>query len=103
MITKIESAIVRSKLSRRGGGIEISLDDYGFEGQLMSAYCNYLGGGLLGSIQTNDTIRRESLRSTVSDADNAKLDEIALELRDTLCGLLGIDSEDNARLIVSAY
>ena len=40
----------------RGGGIEISLDHLGFEGEYMTAYQNYLGGGILGAIQNDCTI-----------------------------------------------
>jgi len=41
---------IRLEASHRGGGIEISLDTLGYEGVKMTAYQNYLGGGMLGSI-----------------------------------------------------
>ena len=48
---------LRQELSSRGGGIEISLDTLGFKGVKMTAYQNYLGGGMLGSIGNDCTIR----------------------------------------------
>lgn len=47
----IEANTLRCEASGRGGGIEISLEDYiGMPGAGMTAYQNYLGGGMLGSI-----------------------------------------------------
>lgn len=51
-----EFNIIRKKLSSRGGGIEIALDNFGYEGEKMTAYQNYLGGGMLGSIGSDCTI-----------------------------------------------
>ncbi|MCP3699494.1 MAG: hypothetical protein GY920_13220, partial [Aliivibrio sp.] len=42
--------ILRESISPRGGGVEISLDNFGYPGEKMTAYQNYLGGGMLGSI-----------------------------------------------------
>ena len=56
------SAITREQISYRGGGVEIDLSQFGFKsGSRMSAYQNYLGGGLLGAIQSNHNMFRESL------------------------------------------
>lgn len=50
----IEANTLRCEASGRGGGIEIGLDDLlGTEGSKMTAYQNYLGGGLLGRIQNS--------------------------------------------------
>ncbi len=49
----IEENIIRLDASRRGGGIEIDVSNLFGEGCKMSAYQNYLGGGLLGSIQSD--------------------------------------------------
>ena len=59
----IEANTLRLQPSRRGGGIEISLDSLGKEyaGQRMTAYQNYLGGGMLGSIQNDCTIKEWGL------------------------------------------
>ena len=78
MSKKIEQAILRQEISSRGGGIEISLDSFGFKGEKMAAYQNYLGGGMLGSIKTNDTIRRQTLLTDEKTAQ--KLDKIADQL-----------------------
>ena len=51
-----EFNIIREKLSSRGGGIEITLDNFGYEGEKMTAYQNYLGGGMLGSISSDCTM-----------------------------------------------
>lgn len=88
-----EGSIIRQELSSRGGGIEISLDAFGFIGEKMSAFQNYLGGGLLGSIQSNDTVRRQTLRSQVSDIDNAELDEISELLKQYFHSLTNPDTE----------
>lgn len=46
----IKSAVIRQEVSPRGGGIEISLADWGYPNGKMTAYQNYLGGGLLGRV-----------------------------------------------------
>ncbi len=48
---------LRKEISNRGGGIEISLDKLGYKNVRMTAYQNYLGGGLLGSVQSDCTIK----------------------------------------------
>jgi phage tail tube protein FII len=55
----IEDNTLRLKASHRGGGIEISLDKLGkkYKGGKMTAYQNYLGGGMLGAIQNDCNIR----------------------------------------------
>jgi hypothetical protein len=64
--------IIRVEVSHRGGGIEIDLTKFGFGGHRMTAYQNYLGGGMLGAI-CNDC--------TISDwYDNDDLTEIAENL-----------------------
>jgi hypothetical protein len=47
---------LREKITSRGGGVEIDLTSLGFEGEKMAVYQNYLGGGMLGAIQVNDTL-----------------------------------------------
>lgn len=49
----IEQHTLRCEASYRGGGIEIELDELlgKSDGYAMTAYQNYLGGGMLGSIQ----------------------------------------------------
>jgi len=64
---------LRLQVSGRGGGIEISLNTLGFKHQLMSAYQNYLGGGMLGKVCNSCTIRDWE--------NNPKLVEIAEQLR----------------------
>lgn len=77
---KIRKAILRQQISYRGGGVEISLDTFGFKGEKCAAYQNYLGGGMLGAIQSNDTIRCHSFFS-ITDKEDKKLDEIATALK----------------------
>lgn len=48
--------VIREDFSHRGGGIEIDLGPHGFEGEKMTAYQNYLGGGMLGSINNDCTL-----------------------------------------------
>lgn len=58
----MEFNIIRQEISHRGGGIEITLDNFGYFGEKMTAYQNYLGGGMLGRIDGDCTIEnwRES-------------------------------------------
>lgn len=79
ILEKIKSSVLRQEISHRGGGIEISLDAFGFKGEKMAAYQNYLGGGLLGRICANDTIRRQT--GTTTEAKAKKLDKVAEELK----------------------
>jgi len=53
---KAEFKILREQVSTRGGGVEISLDNFGYPGAKMTAYQNYLGGGMLGAIGNDCTI-----------------------------------------------
>lgn len=80
-----EKITLRSEISRRGGGIEISLNSLGFRNAKMTAYQNYLGGGMLGSVQNDCTIRDWE--------DNPKLVEIAQQLREYFFNLTNPDSE----------
>ena len=56
-IEKIENTTLRIQASHRGGGVEIDLTEWGYPGEKMTAYQNYLGGGMLGSIGNDSTIR----------------------------------------------
>jgi hypothetical protein len=49
----IENNIIRIDASSRGGGIEIDVSELFGEGCKMTAYQNYLGGGLLGAIRAD--------------------------------------------------
>jgi hypothetical protein len=72
---KFEEITLRLEVSSRGGGIEIDLTRKGFPGHKMAAYQNYLGGGMLGAIGVNNTIKccnRKRFK---------KLDEIGEELK----------------------
>lgn len=54
----IEENTLRCEVSYRGGGIEIDASDYLLTpGAKMTAYQNYLGGGILGSIESDCNIR----------------------------------------------
>ena len=53
---KISENITRERFSVRGGGCEIDLSAFGYEDELMSAYQNYLGGGMRGSIGNSCTV-----------------------------------------------
>ena len=110
---------LRVKTSSRGGGIEIHLDGLkGIpSGQKMAAYQNYLGGGMLGAVAVNDTLRRESYRDRYSDEVNEKLDEIGDQLKRYFFNLTNPEPEypdgekcwesqtyeENQRMSVSAY
>ena len=84
---QLEKATLRLETSRRGGGIEIDLEDFGFPvGAKMTAYQNYLGGGMLGSIQ-NDCNQTNWMN------DN-KLLQIAVQLKKYFHSLTNEEVED---------
>ena len=86
-----EKITLRSQISSRGGGVEISLDTLGFKGEKMSAYQNYLGGGLLGRVQANNTI--EAFDKPCTDKQRAKLDKIAEQLKQYFHSLTNPETE----------
>ena len=55
-----EEITLRKQISSRGGGIEIDLSGFGkkYLGHKMTAYQNYLGGGMLGRICNDCTVLR---------------------------------------------
>ena len=54
----IEELTTRLEVSHRGGGVEIDLEPLGYpEGALMAAYQNYLGGGMLGAVQSDCNLK----------------------------------------------
>ena len=76
--------IIRQSINSRGGGIEIDLQEFGHNGR-MTAYQNYLGGGLLGAIDNDCTITNWD--------GNPKLEAIAMKLRQYFHGLTNPDTE----------
>jgi hypothetical protein len=70
---------LRQEISSRGGGLEIDLTSLGFKGEKMAVYQNYLGGGMLGRICANDTIR--AYDKPITQKQEEKLDRIAERLK----------------------
>ena len=106
---QFEEVELRKEVSSRGGGIEIDLTRFGFKNEKMSAYQNYLGGGMLGRIMANDTIRSQSFYE-LTDKQTAKLDEISERLKKYFHTLTNPDSEfetqsyeQNQKMSISAY
>jgi hypothetical protein len=88
---------VRQELSSRGGGVEINLSKLGFKGHKMAAYQNYLGGGMLGSIMINDTIRSQVSNVRLQlmwSSEFKKLDEIGEQLKMYMHDLTNDDSDE---------
>ena len=81
----IKDNVLREQLSSRGGGVEIDLTQFGYEGEKMTAYQNYLGGGMLGAIGNDCTI--EDWKSDMA------LIDIAFELRIYWCKRMDLDVE----------
>ena len=52
----IAENITREEYSYRGGGCELDLTAFGYEDEFLSAYQNYLGGGLLGGVGNSCTV-----------------------------------------------
>lgn len=76
---ELSEVVLRQELSSRGGGIEIDLSRFGFKGQKMSAYQNYLGGGMLGRVCANNTIN--AFDKPCTEKQQAKLDKITERLK----------------------
>ena len=74
-----DEVTLREQISSRGGGLEIDLTRFGFKGEKMAVYQNYLGGGLLGKIEENNTIQAYNKPCTEKQA--AKLAKIAERLK----------------------
>ena len=70
----IQENITREEISYRGGGVDIELTEYGYEYEYPSAYQNYLGGGMRGSVANSCTIEDWEM--------DEKLVRLASELRD---------------------
>jgi hypothetical protein len=81
----LSEVVLRKQLSTRGGGIEIDLTRFGFKGQKMSAYQNYLGGGMLGAIANDCTINDWE--------EDKKLVSTSIELSKYFHSLTNPDSE----------
>ena len=70
----ITENITREEISHRGGGVELDLTAYGYEDEYLSAYQNYLGGGMRGAVANSCTIEDWEM--------DEKLVRLASELRD---------------------
>jgi len=104
-----EKYTLRADYGYRGGGIEIDLTPFGFEGEKMTAYQNYLGGGMLGRINSSNTINRESI--TVELSIQVRIDKIELELKKYFHSLTNHSDdewenqtfEENQKMPISGY
>ncbi len=103
-IQKFEENTLRLETSRRGGGIEIKLDFAGkkYKGHKMTAYQNFLGGGMLGKVVSSCSF--EGWRN------DEKLNNISEELRKYFHSLTNpegtwesVSYEQNQMLRTSAY
>lgn len=90
---QFEEATIRTKITTRGGGIEINLDNFGFKGYNMTAYQNYLGGGMLGSIHSDCDMLHQ--RKDISDEDMIKLSNIAEQLKKYYFELTHVDDTND--------
>jgi len=100
-IINFESITLRQEISHRGGGIEISLDTLGYEGK-MTAYQNYLGGGILGKVASDCNVPEWR--------NDAKLLEISEQLKKYFFNLTNpkegwesLSYKQNQSLDISAY
>ena len=103
----IEDNIIRIDASRRGGGIEIDVSELFGEDCRMSAYQNYLGGGLLGAIQSdvNFTPTEEQKADVLELAERLKryFHEITNEEASEYDEWNGMSYEQNQNMHESAY
>lgn len=91
-VINFEEITLRLKVSSRGGGIEIDLTTLGFKGEKMSAYQNYLGGGMLGRICENNTI--QAYNKPLSEKRAKKLANISEQLKQYFHSLTNPNEEE---------
>jgi hypothetical protein len=84
--------IIRERLSQRGGGIEIDLGTLGFKGEKMTAYQNYLGGGILGCINSDNTIK--AYNKSITEKQQLKLDNIEEQLKKYLHSITNPEEDE---------
>lgn len=65
-----QSSITKQLITPRGGGVELDLTYYGYDGERLSAYQNYLGGGMLASVQNDCTINDWQENASLADLAN---------------------------------
>ena len=89
-IKYIEDHTLRLEASRRGGGIEIDLSDLFTEEDdpRCSAYQNYLGGGMTGSVQFNANFDPKT------DSDKAILEAMGDQLKRYFFSITNEEVED---------
>jgi hypothetical protein len=92
--------IIRKEISTRGGGIEIDLTPFGYEGEKMTAYQNYLGGGMLGKILNSCTIELDEKLTEVADKLSRYFHEITNHSDDEF---ESATFEENQKRPASAY
>jgi hypothetical protein len=104
-----EKYTLRAEYGSRGGGIEIDLTPFGIDGEKMTAYQNYLGGGMLGRIDSSNTINAK--HKFVELSLQQQIDAIALELKKYFHSLTNHSDdewedatfEENQKRMSSAY
>lgn len=103
-----EAITLRSKITSRGGGLEIDLTSLGFPNEKMAVYQNYLGGGMLGRVCVNDTIRAK--HKFVELSMDEELDNISDQLKQYFFNITNPEDcwesqsfEQNQNLPESAY
>jgi hypothetical protein len=105
----IKDHTIRCEASPRGGGIEIDCSELFpyIEGNLgMTAYQNYLGGGMLGAIASDSNFKND-----IRPTDHKKFEKLELELKKYFHKLTNHEGdeweeasfEENQRRPVSAY
>ena len=64
----IAANITREDFSYRGGGVELDLTAFGYEDEFLSAFQNYLGGGMLGSVAIAAPLKTGTWMRSSSDS-----------------------------------
>lgn len=104
----IESHILRIDVSHRGGGIEVdAFEVLNIEGVKVSVYQNYLGGGMLGKVCSDNNLDVDNLNKK----EIKILNELSEALKQYFHGLTryeydeweDMEYEQNQNMPVSAY
>lgn len=97
----IEANTLRCDVSRRGGGIEIDAAEYlQIPFARMAAYQNYLGGGMLGSVQAS---MNGNIAACKDKRKLAKAEKLAEALKRYFHELTNAEAEDWDEWATSDY
>lgn len=98
-----EAITLRSTITTRGGGMEIDLSTLGFPGEKMTAYQNYLGGGMLGRVCSDCTIPKDKFTDDLRAIEDALKRHFFLLTNPDEDAWESVSYDQNQTMMESAY